>query len=152
MTTTRQDQRTIVFIPCGAEKAASACAAADLYVGSMFRTQLAAAQAIIDSVDGHGDIYIVSAKHGIVALDTIVEPYDVKMGDAGSVTADTIAAQCTAHGIVWGEVDVYTMLPKAYYTVVDTALRADDIYAADIYEADAGIGYQRGTCRSIKAA
>jgi hypothetical protein len=53
-----------------------------------------------------------------------------------------------AYGIEWGT-DVYAMLPKAYFRVIDEAFRTDDVYAQDVYEADAGIGYQRGTCSTV---
>jgi len=135
---------TTAIIPCGSDKLDTAAPAEALYCGSMFRMALAAARDIDDEVR----VLILSAKHGLIELDTIIEPYNVKMGDAGSVTAATVAAQAEALGVTWGT-ETYGLLPRAYYAVADEALRTHDVYLQDIYEADAGIGYQRGTCSTI---
>lgn len=140
---------TFVIIPCGADKAAQPMPAAQLYTGSMFRLALQAAAEAADNAT----ILILSALHGLVTLDQVLAPYDCKMGDPGSVTAERVAEQAQALGITWeARADVYALLPKAYFKVLDQALRADDVFAADIYEADPGIGYQRGTCACIKRA
>lgn len=141
------NRRTWVIIPCGAAKAPVECPARDLYVGGMFRNALDAASS--DAFDTGATVLILSALHGLITLDTVIAPYDVKMGDAGSVTADTVAAQATALGIQWLD-EVYAFLPGAYLRVADTALRSLDVYAQDVYEADAGIGYQRGTLRHVR--
>lgn len=136
----------ITIIPCSGEKGATPARAAELYVGAMFRNTLSAAR----EISADANILILSALYGLVTLDTVLAPYDVKMGDAGSVSVELIAAQAAALGIDWGA-DVYALLPGAYFDRLDKALRTHDVYAADVYEADAGIGYQRGTLRCIRA-
>lgn len=144
---TRQPRPTFVVIPCGAEKADQPAPAAQLYTGGMFRLALQAAA----DVDPDATVLILSALHGLVTLDTVLAPYDCKMGDPGSVTAEQVAEQARQLGMTWeARADVYALLPKAYFRVLDQALRADDVFAADVYEADPGIGYQRGTCACIK--
>ena len=145
----RRVRPTFIVIPCGAEKATEATAARDLYTGSMFRLALAAATAEADAVNG--TVLILSALHGLVGLDDTVAPYDVRMGDAGSVEAKTIARQAEGRGISWGA-DVYAFLPRAYFSKLDEALRDLDVYPADVYEADAGIGFQRHTCSVVRDA
>ena len=137
---------TVLVIPCGAAKLTEAAPARDLYTGSMFRHQLAAAAESFGPEGG--TILVLSALHGLVSLDTVLAPYNVKMGDRGSVTASTVAAQAMDLGIEWGT-EVFTLLPKAYRVLLDEALRTLDVFAQDIYEASPGIGYQRGTCSSI---
>lgn len=139
--------RIFYVVPCGAEKVTGSAKVRDLYVGGMFRYCLDAVQATAAGQDA--TILVLSAKYGLVGLDDVVDSYDVKMGDAGSVTVDQLADQAAALGMTWG-CDVYAFLPKRYFAALDEALRRDDVYAADVYEADAGIGYQRGTLRCVR--
>jgi hypothetical protein len=65
----------IILIGCGKQKASEKCAAAEMYTGSMFRARARYAT-------GTGDpVYIISAKHGLVGLTTVIEPYDWTIGD-----------------------------------------------------------------------
>lgn len=133
------------MIPCGAEKLDHAAPARDLYVGTMFRHTLAAvaANASHDEQDGYATrILILSARYGLVELDTVIAPYQQRMADPGSITADELTAQALALGIDWGA-DVYAFLPSTYMTRLDAGLRPLDVYAADVYEATGGIGMQR---------
>lgn len=135
---------TVVVIPCSGEKAPEPMPAQDLYTGSMFRHTLTAAKA-----EGFGTILILSALHGLVELDQVIEPYDVRMGQPGSVTADTLAAQVEAR---FGEddVDLYFMLPQAYLVVADEAFRRSYQYGQVVYEACGGIGDQRRVNRNVR--
>lgn len=140
-------RETFLIIPCGSDKAEAPAPAAELYVGGMFRSALAAAKAEADACGG--TVLILSALHGLIALDTIVAPYDCKMGDESSVSVERIAEQAQELGVVWGA-DVYAFLPRAYFDRLDAALRLDDVYAAQVYEACGGIGEQRGVCRIVR--
>lgn len=144
---------TYFVVPCGAAKTSEPAAAADLYVGSAFRHVLAAAvaeaAATTRDLGEECEVLILSALHGLVTLDTVLAPYDVKMGDAGSVDARTVAGQMAALGMTYGD-QVYAMLPKAYRAVLAKAGRfADDLTVQDVYEAAPGIGYQRGVASSL---
>jgi len=137
-------------IPCGAAKLDAPAPARDLYTGAMFRHTLAAAEAAAEG-DEQARILILSAEHGLIGLDEIVAPYDRKMGQPGSVTAERIAAQAAALGIGWrAEVDAF--LPRAYFQVLDEALKTLHVYAREVYEFTAGIGEQRGVNRTVTLA
>jgi hypothetical protein len=142
----------LYIVPCSGDKAAAPAKAAEFYTGSMFRHTLAAAEALAawDAAAGtEARVLILSAKHGLVELDEVVAPYDVKMGDAESIDAAELVFQ--AGELVDDETEVYALLPKSYFAVLDEALRALDVYAADIYEATAGIGEQRKANRLCAA-
>jgi hypothetical protein len=65
-------QRTLVIIGCGAQKRDYKCAASKLYTGGLFVAALSYAR----SIARDEDIRILSAKHGLLELDTPVEPYN----------------------------------------------------------------------------
>lgn len=138
---------TIIVIPCGASKGATAAKARDLYTGAMFKHTLAAAEAIAADVPG-SRIVIMSARYGLLDLETVVEPYDQRITDEGAVTAGIVAMQASTFGIDFeGEADVFALLPLTYYRVLDAALRQLDVYAQNVYETAAGIGEQRNINR-----
>ena len=63
--------KVVVLISCTKSKRISPCEAQLLYDKSTkFKKSLAYAKAISD------DIYVISAKHGLISLDTIIAPYD----------------------------------------------------------------------------
>jgi hypothetical protein len=63
-----------VLIGCGSAKTTEPCAAKDLYTGSLFRYRRRYAERF--GTDGW---MILSAKHGLVYPDTLVEPYDLRV-------------------------------------------------------------------------
>lgn len=156
MTRNRTPRPIYLIIPCGADKSDHAAPARDLYTGGMFRMSLAAAES--EAADTGATVLILSALHGLITLDTVLAPYNVKMGDAGSVTAEQVAEQADALGmLVENEMgdrraDVYAFLPNAYFKVLDSALKPEGVYAAQVYEACGGIGEQRGVCRVVRDA
>lgn len=139
---------TTIIIPCGGKKLDHIAPAAELYQGSLFTYQLAAARA---EAGEDGRVLILSALHGLLELDTLVAPYDVKMGDERSIEADELAAQLLDTGVLTDDDDVYALLPKAYLAVLDTAMRmVGFVPPAPVYEACGGIGEQRGVCRIVR--
>jgi len=70
--------RDLVLISCGSEKLDRATPAADLYTGPLFRLQLELARQWVKDEN----IRILSAKHGVVELDQVVEPYDQTLSGA----------------------------------------------------------------------
>jgi len=145
-------------IPCGAGKLDRPAPASELYTGSMFRhtyenvARLAAEDRAAGRGGGQVRILVLSALHGLVEVDQQIEPYDLKMGAAGSVTAEQVRAQAQALGMEWGDSghydedlpgEVYALLPKAYLAVLDEALRGVDVYVQDVYEGCGSIFDQR---------
>jgi hypothetical protein len=136
-----------VVIPCGAEKLEGTHAARDLYTSANFRATLAAAEAMV-ALEG-GNVLILSAFYGLLELDEEVASYDVKLGTGNAAEVDELTVAAQLIGLVEG--DVYALLPSAYFAKLDAAARlVGGIYPADVYEADAGIGYQRGTVKTIR--
>jgi hypothetical protein len=133
-------------IPCGGAKLDRPAPAAELYTGSMFRHTLAKAtrRAELDQVEGVGParVLILSARYGLVELGQVLEPYDLKMTDKGSVTAQDLTEQARRLGMEWGS-QVYGLLPRAYLARLDTALKALDVYVQDVYEGCAGLLQQK---------
>ena len=79
----------LTVISCGAIKAPYATMAAQLYRGTFFTVSWRWAHA----VSPVGDIRIFSAKHGLVAPTTWLEPYELRMGAPGSISAASVARQ-----------------------------------------------------------
>jgi hypothetical protein len=145
----------LVVIPCGAAKLDSAAAARDLYASDNFALMLRAAEATAaDDANYFGRetrVMILSAEHGLLDLDAIVAPYDRKMGDAGCVGADKVAAELAAIGAT----TVMSMLPSAYARVLRAAVDANNdsdaewVELLDVFEDAPGIGFQRGVAASL---
>ena len=71
--------RRIVLLACAATKLAQRAAAEDLYISHLFRLALAYGRSLEPDA-----IYILSAKHGLVALDTMLDPYNLTLKDLSS--------------------------------------------------------------------
>lgn len=70
-----EDLRTIALIGCGKTKLDVAAPARELYTGPLFK----AAREYVEGTGFYDAWYILSAKHGLVHPDTVLEPYDVTM-------------------------------------------------------------------------
>lgn len=100
----------VVIVPCGGKKLPTAAPAGDLYVGSYHRACRRAAAA------RGGRLLILSALHGLLDPATIIEPYDLRMGQPGSVTPARVREQAAALGILDARVTV--LAGRAYADVV----------------------------------
>jgi hypothetical protein len=67
----------VALIGCASSKLSIPAPARELYTSQLFRKSLAYALA------RHEHVYVVSAKHGLLELDTVVQPYDFKIDDIG---------------------------------------------------------------------
>lgn len=67
--------KTIVLISCVAKKAKEKSKAEDLYISPLFKKSLAYAKTLTTT----DNIYILSAKHHLLALDKVIAPYDVSL-------------------------------------------------------------------------
>lgn len=119
-------RRRVAVIPCSAAKLEHRAPALELYTGSLYRSALLAAAALraYGRVDS---ILVLSARHGLVALDTELDPYNVKMGDPGTISTAAVADQLAAVaelGIEAGRpglVELVPILPAAYDLVLRNA-------------------------------
>lgn len=144
--------KKIVIIPCGGTKLPHAATAAELYTGSMFKDALRTARAMT----AEDNIFILSAKHGLVALETMLEPYDLKMGQPGSVSLNTLRCQLRDmyDSYYLHEYDMHTLLPRAYYEMlwaaVHTMNRTQAYSMVNHFDGCAGIGYQKAALARLR--
>ena len=85
----------IVVIGCGDKKQTVAAKAIDLYIGSYFKSVRAWAL----SVAHERNIYILSAKWGLIPATKIITPYNLKITDNGSVEPAFVKAQARVYRI-----------------------------------------------------
>lgn len=144
--------QTYFVVACGARKGSAPAPARDLYTGSLFRHVLkgveAEAKATARDLGRPVTVLVLSAAHGLVTLDEVLAPYDVRMGQPGAVTVEQVADTAADLGIEFGD-EVYAFLPAAYREVLAEALAADDVTVHDTYEAAPGIGYHRGVASTL---
>lgn len=74
MNTTTNPPRLIGLVGCSSTKLSHPAPARELYTSPLFRKASAYAELTCESW------YILSAKHGLLHPDQVVEPYDVKLG------------------------------------------------------------------------
>lgn len=142
----------LYVVPCGAVKLPHAGFARDLYVSPHFRFTLD------NAVRAAGDpraVRILSALHGLVPLAQWVEPYDVTMTDAGSVSAGRLAIQLGQLVALHDVERIHTLLPRAYLArLVDAlgALPPSGVELFDHYAGARGIGDQRRRAAQLAGA
>lgn len=68
--------KKIALVTCVAAKKPMPCAAKDLYQGELFENFMNVAKA-----HNPDEIYILSGKHHLLDLDTVIAPYDVNLND-----------------------------------------------------------------------
>jgi hypothetical protein len=135
--------RELVIIPCGAAKLDHAAPAAELYTGSMFADALRTAR----SMTADENIRILSAKHGLVRLDHVIEPYEMKMSNKDSVTGFRIVMQLV--GLQF-DGTIHALLPKLYLSKVTSAAAAVDVKVINHYKGCAGIGFQKARLKQLR--
>lgn len=86
----------VVIVACGKAKLDHAAQAQDLYVGGLFKAARAHAEATASRW------FVASAKHGLIAPELVIAPYDQKLGSGSATrfvkdtTIDTWAENCRA--------------------------------------------------------
>lgn len=101
--------RPWVIVGCGSRKQNLPVPAGDMYVGSYHRLARRAAAALT----GSDQILILSARYGLVHLDDLIEPYDLRVGHPGSIGAAELAEQAAAKGLTAGS--AYTNLARSVW-------------------------------------
>ncbi|WP_330275845.1 hypothetical protein OG205_09335 [Lentzea sp. NBC_00516] len=149
--------RIVFVIPCGGAKLFHQAPARELYTGSMFRFCLAVAveEADLAAAAGHdAAVRILSAKHGLLELDTLVAPYDVVISSHYAVAA-TVVAEQLMDVTQTGRAEIYTFLPQAYLARLCQASelagqRGGRISVNDLYWGSRGIGDQRRVLSELR--
>jgi len=136
------EKSDFVIIPCGNAKLGTAAPASEFYTGSMFQDALRTARKLYTD----DRIYVLSAKHGLVTLDQVLEPYDLKMGDEGSISASALAESMDRLGI---EGTVVSLLPKMYDKLF-TEAAAGKLDIDHYFEGSRGIGDQKARLSQLR--
>lgn len=120
----------IIVIPCGKKKLDHAAPAGDLYIGSQHRLARQAADRL--AFNNFGRVVILSAKHGLLDLDTVIEPYDLTVGDEGAVDKGYVARQL----IAMDARNIIALTPKGYTDLLTgrVGIRVDARLSGDIFE------------------
>lgn len=96
MRTTPPIYDRVIVIPCSGTQGAEPAPARDLYRGSYHKACRATAEALTAS---GGLVLVLSSRHGLVTLDTELEPYDARFGDPGSATDRLLNEQARQLGV-----------------------------------------------------
>lgn len=131
----------VVVIPCGRQKLDRAAPAGELYVGSMHREARRAADRLTES---GGTVLILSAKHGLIGFDTVIEPYDMTIGHPDAVTAAVVRGQ--AAELIPAGAHVVGLLPLRYAALLGEA----GVAAEQVLAGTRGIGYQKARLTRIR--
>lgn len=87
--------KTVVLIACAASKTPYAAPAQELYCSTLFKNGLEYAKLLKPN-----DIFILSARHHLVELDDVLNPYNFTLNDMKSkdiqVWADNVLEQITS--------------------------------------------------------
>lgn len=71
--------KKIILISCASKKQTSRSKAKDLYISTLFNLNLQFAYSL-----NPDNVYILSAKHGVLDLETEVEPYNLTLNNMSS--------------------------------------------------------------------
>jgi hypothetical protein len=135
---------TVVVLACGARKATRPAPARALYTGTYHRAAQRAALAWVPA----SRVYVLSAKYGLLWLASpdLLEPYELRLGQPGAVTAEQVRAQAATFGILDRPVvalcgQVYTSFARQVWTQVTAPLIGVG-----------GLGYQLRVLGELRAA
>jgi len=106
-----------IIITCGKKKSITISRAEFMYVGSHFKDCLKWAK----SKEKNDNIYILSAKYGLLKLSDIIKPYDLKMGEKGCVSSDFIKNQAKEFGIL--DCEIISTAGREYRMVLDKVFK-----------------------------
>lgn len=103
----------LVIVGCGATKHPTRAPAGQMYLGGYHR----ACRRVAAQVTNPARTRILSALHGLLTLDAVIDPYDLRMGQPGSTTVDQVRAQAASEGLLDAET-VIVLAGSAYANVV----------------------------------
>ena len=96
----------IMFLSCTKLKRNSPCKARDMYISDLFQKSLAYAMQL-----NPRNIYILSAKYGLLGLDDYIEPYNQTLNDMHEEErkrwAYKVYRQCESKGISYDEEAIF---------------------------------------------
>lgn len=93
----------IIFISCVKNKMDYPCVARDMYISDLFKKSLSYSELMTES----SNIYILSAKYGLLELNQQIEPYELTLNKMNKKQrkewADKVLMQCKEKGISFDE-------------------------------------------------
>jgi hypothetical protein len=149
----------VIVIPCSAAKLPHPAPAGELYTGSWHRLARSAADAIAGRSDAR--VVIMSALHGLLELDELVEPYDVSMASLAARTGPgtrQLAVRVGEQLTKLTPATVTGLLPAAYRDVLAAAVVMSTLNGAPRPVTSwplrdcPGVGYQRQRLVELRAA
>lgn len=105
---TRQSMSFKIIISCCGKKRNHPCRANQIYISSLFKAGYAWAESITIS----DNIFIISAKYGLIKSNEIIEPYNLQMGDKGSIDVELLKKQ--AHDLSLMDQNIYLLAGSKY--------------------------------------
>lgn len=106
----------LFIIGCGAKKRPVASPASELYIGPLFTATLAYAR----SQTSDENIRILSAYHGFLPLEQVIEPYDVTWNKGGSISMFRLREQISPD---WENREIVLLMGADYVVKVGYALQ-----------------------------
>lgn len=86
----------IVIIPCGAKKLNHPAKAINMYQGSYYKKYREYALALTNL----DNLFILSAKYGLLKPNQVIEPYSKTLGDDGCITYWDVKKQAIEYGVL----------------------------------------------------
>lgn len=103
----------LILVGCGSRKQPGRHRADELYTSTSFRTRLLYAR----TATTRDKVYILSALHGIIRCDKMINKYDVTLGKNSLITVQMLRAQAEELGII-NEPVVYVIAKISYVNIV----------------------------------
>ena len=104
-----EPREPLVIVPCGGVKASAPRPAGRMYLSGYHLLARRAATALTDDTNTR----ILSALHGLLPLDQVIDPYDLRLGRPDSITADGLEEQARSQGLL-GHPDVVILAGRDY--------------------------------------
>lgn len=137
----------IVLIACVSKKGPRATRARDLYQSPLFKASLAYAEALEPDA-----IYILSSKHGLLAVDTVIDPYDDYLKTKSAAERRRWAARVLddLRRVVDLEHDQFTLLAgQTYREFLMPSLRKTEVPLAGIPGVQVQVGKLKELLREL---
>jgi len=115
-----KDNPRIALLGCSKDKRTQPCAARDMYSASvLFQLALRWAETFCDRA------YILSAIHGLLELDTVIEPYDLKLASLSRTDRDAwgkLVGKQLDSAVPWPRernAEIVGLAPRLYLDTID---------------------------------
>ena len=132
------DRWDLIVIPCGAKKRDVTSAAHALYSGPYFQACFKTAVMLAAS-----EYRILSAKHGFVLFEQMLDPYDQQFGKPGAIALESLRQQVADQGLQ-AATKVLGLCAGKYRPIVKK------LWPDASFPLDGGIGVQMRTLKNIR--